>query len=104
MCEKSQNDYFEKKPTSLFEVGILVFGLLYYGLVIVVISAITPFTDFYPAFDLASFAWAPNPDFAIFWFAAVTIIMTVEMWLIKMAVDEVMAKFMFFPTSTCVCC
>ena len=94
MCEKSQNDYFEKKPTSLFEVGILVLGLIYYGLVIVVISAIAPFTDFYPAFDLASFAWAPNPDFAIFWFAVVAIIVVIS------SVVKVMKLFKLLPSAS----
>ena len=54
------------------------------------VAAVAPFANFYPAFDFMTVARAPDPDFAVFWFAIVAMV-------IKVVFGVPMEMFVFFP-------
>ena len=56
------------------------------------VATIAPFADFYPAFDFVAMAGAPDPDFAVFWFAVVAMV-------IKAVFGVPVKMFVLFPAS-----
>jgi cytochrome c biogenesis factor len=112
LCEMSQHEKFcsafefnTNKPTSVLRPICFCEVVFCFGLVVVVISTVTPFTYSYQTFHVAASARAPYPNFAVFWFAAmaVAVVVSVVVWL-KKATMEVVMVTVLFPTGACACC
>lgn len=65
------------KPTSALRPACFCAVVFCFDLVVVVVSTVTPFTYPYQAFHITTSARTPYPNFAVFWFAAVAIVISI---------------------------